>query len=192
MAKLIAGIYKPNAGVVRLDNADIYTWDREDIKNYVGYLPQDVELFNGKVKDNIARMDKEADPQKIIKAAQEAFAHELILQLPKGYETDIGVAGSALSAGQRQRIALARAFYNNPKLIILDEPNSNLDKEGEIALAKAIFNAKQKKTTLIIISHRETILQVTDKILVIDQGEAKLFGHKDNVLRQLAGKETEI
>ncbi len=191
LAKLIAGIYKPDAGVVRLDNADIYTWDREDIKNHIGYLPQDVELFNGKVKDNIARMDKEADPKKVIKAAEDAFVHSLILRLPKGYETDIGVAGSALSAGQRQRIALARAFYNNPKLIILDEPNSNLDKEGETALAKAVYNAKQKQITLIIISHRETILQVIDKILVIHQGEAKLFGKKKEILRQLAGEKNE-
>jgi len=185
LAKLIAGIYKPNAGKVRLDNADIYTWDREDIKNHIGYLPQEVELFNGKLKDNIARMDKGADPQKVIKAAEDACVNQLILELPNGYETDIGVAGSALSAGQKQRIALARAFYNDPKLIILDEPNSNLDKEGETALTKAIYNAKEKKITLIIISHREMVLQAIDKIFVIHQGEAKLFGDKDKVLEQL-------
>lgn len=187
LAKLITGIWKPTSGLTRLDGADIYTWNRDDINNHLGYLPQDVELFNGSVKDNIARMNKEADSQKVIDAARSAFVHELILRLPNGYETDIGIAGSQLSAGQRQRIALARAFYNNPKVIILDEPNSNLDQEGDEALAKSIQFAKQNGSTVIVISHRQNIMNVLDKLLVIQNGEAKLFGERDEVLNKLKG-----
>jgi len=191
-AKIISGIWKCTTGIVRLDGADIYTWNRDDITNHLGYLPQDIELFNGTVKDNIARMDKEADPNKVVEAAQDAFVHDLILHLQKGYETDIGIGGSELSAGQRQRIALARAFYNNPKLIILDEPNSNLDQNGDIALAKAIINAKKKSSTIIVISHRPSILKIVDKLLVIHEGEAKIFGNRDEVLSKLQKNQKQI
>lgn len=185
LAKLIAGIYKPTLGTVRLDNADILNWKQEEISKYVGYLPQDIELFNGTIKQNIARMDKKAKDQDIIKAAQLAHSHNLIINLPKSYETDIGAWGTKISAGQRQRIGLARAFYGLPKLVILDEPNSNLDHEGEVALAMTLKQAKKQKITTIIISHRQNILQAVDKILVIHSGEAKIFGPRDEVLKKL-------
>lgn len=185
LAKLIAGIYKPTLGTVRLDNADILNWKQEEISKYVGYLPQDIELFNGTIKQNIARMDKKAKDQDIIKAAQLAHIHNLIINLPKSYETDIGAWGTKISAGQRQRIGLARAFYGLPKLVILDEPNSNLDHEGEVALAMTLKQAKKQKITTIIISHRQNILQAVDKILVIHSGEAKIFGPRDEVLKKL-------
>jgi PrtD family type I secretion system ABC transporter len=184
LAKLIAGIYKPTLGTVRLDNADILNFQPEEIGKYVGYLPQDVELFNGSIKQNIARMNKKAKDEDIVKAAQLAHTHNLILNLPKSYETDIGAWGSSISAGQRQRIGLARAFYGNPKLVILDEPNSNLDQDGEIALAMTLEKAKQQKITTIVISHRQNILQVVDKILVVHNGEAKMFGPRDEILKK--------
>tara|TARA_Y100000389_G_scaffold204232_1_gene255724 strand:+ start:205 stop:1917 length:1713 start_codon:yes stop_codon:yes gene_type:complete len=185
LAKLIAGIYKPTLGTVRLDNADILNWKPEEIGKYVGYLPQDVELFNGSIKQNIARMDKKAKDEDVVKAAQLAHTHNLILNLPKSYETDIGAWGSSISAGQRQRIGLARAFYGNPKLVILDEPNSNLDQEGEVALAMTLKLAKKQRITTIVISHRQNILQAVEKILVVHNGEAKMFGPRDEVLKKL-------
>jgi PrtD family type I secretion system ABC transporter len=185
LAKLIAGIYKPTLGIVRLDNADILNWKPEEIGKYVGYLPQDVELFNGSIKQNIARMDKKAKDEDVVKAAQLAHTHNLILNLPKSYETDIGSWGSSISAGQRQRIGLARAFYGNPKLVILDEPNSNLDQEGEVALAMTLKQASRQKITTIVISHRQNVLGAVEKILVVHDGEAKIFGPRDEVLKKL-------
>lgn len=188
LAKLIIGIIKPSTGFVRLDGADILNWKEEDLAKYLGYLPQDIELFNGTVKSNIARMDKKADDKEIIAAAQLAHVHDLILKLPNGYETDIGVWGANISAGQRQRIALARAFFAQPKLVVLDEPNSNLDQDGEIALLNCLKAAKAQGITVVIISHRQQILEAVDKILVLFEGEAKFFGDKDEVLAKLAGK----
>jgi len=185
LAKLIVGITKPTTGIVRLDAADILNWKEEDLTKYIGYLPQDVELFNGSVKSNIARMDKKADDEKIIAAAKLANVHDLILKLPKGYETDIGIWGSNISAGQRQRIGLARAFFGEPKLVVLDEPNSNLDQDGELALLNCLQAAKREKITVIIISHRQQILAAVDKILVLHDGEARLFGAKEEVLQKL-------
>ena len=185
LSKLIAGIYKPTSGAVRLDSADITNWKSEQLSEYIGYLPQDVELFNGNVKTNIARMSSEPDDVKVIEAAKLAHAHDLILRLPKGYESDIGLWGSNISAGQRQRIALARAFYGNPKLVILDEPNSNLDQDGDQALTNCLIGAKQKKITTFIVSHRQHILEAVDKILVMVNGEAKFFGPRDEVLQKL-------
>lgn len=185
LSKLIAGIYKPTLGTVRLDNADILNWKPEEIGQYVGYLPQDVELFNGTIKQNIARMNKKAKDEDVVKAAQLAHTHNLILNLPKSYETDIGAWGANISAGQRQRIGLARAFFGNPKLVILDEPNSNLDQEGEVALAMTLKQAKKQKITTIVISHRQNVLQAVEKILVIHGGEAKIFGPRDEVLKKL-------
>lgn len=185
LSKLIAGIHKPSSGTVRLDCADIMNWKNEQLAQYIGYLPQDIELFNGDVKSNIARMDQKPDDEKVIEAAKSAYVHDLILNLPKGYETDIGFGGSNLSAGQRQRIALARAFYGNPKLVILDEPNSNLDQEGDLALTNCLKGAKDKKITTFIVSHRQHILDVVDKILVMVDGEAKFFGPRDEILQKL-------
>lgn len=185
LSKLIAGIYKPTLGTVRLDNADILNWKPEEIGQYVGYLPQTIELFNGTIKQNIARMNKKAKDEDVVKAAQLAHTHNLILNLPKSYETDIGAWGANISAGQRQRIGLARAFFGNPKLVILDEPNSNLDQEGEVALAMTLKQAKKQKITTIVISHRQNVLQAVEKILVIHNGEAKIFGPRDEVLKKL-------
>ncbi len=188
-AKLMTGVWKPNSGAVRLDGADVYHWKRGSFGKYVGYLPQDIELFAGTVKENIARMDADSDDEAIIKAAKDANAHEMILALPLGYNTEIGDGGAMLSAGQRQRIGLARAFFGNPKLIVLDEPNSNLDTEGEIALAGALRNAKENGSTLIIISHKPGIIALTDKILIMKNGAVASFGARDEVLAKLQGKE---
>jgi ATP-binding cassette subfamily C protein len=186
LAKLLVGVWKPMSGIVRLDGANVYSWNRDDFGQHVGYLPQGVELFSGTVKENIARMDINADPEKIVEAAQIAGAHEFILRLPNGYETDIGMSGSALSAGQRQRIGLARAFYNDPKFVVLDEPNANLDELGEQALAQALINAKTKKITTIIISHRPSVLSCVDKILILQDGAVAAFGPRNEILARFA------
>lgn len=186
LAKLIVGVWKPLSGTVRLDDADVYSWSREDFGKYVGYLPQDVELFNGTIKDNIARMQTDADPEKVVEAAQIAGAHEMILHLPNGYNTDIGTGGSSLSGGQRQRIGLARAFFGDPKLVILDEPNANLDEIGEQALMRSLSSARSKKITTIVISHRPSILANVDKILILQEGSIVAFGPRDEVLARFA------
>jgi len=186
LAKLLVGVWRPISGHVRLDGADVYNWARDDFGEHVGYLPQDIELFSGTVKDNIARMNGEALSEAVVQAAKDAGVHEMVLQLPKGYETQIGYEGAALSGGQRQRIGLTRAFYGNPKVIILDEPNANLDEEGEIALRNAILLAKQKHITLIIISHRPSILTVVDKILVLQKGKMVMMGDRNDVLERIA------
>ncbi|MCE3232977.1 MAG: alkaline protease secretion ATP-binding protein AprD [Rickettsiaceae bacterium] len=181
IAKLLTGVWKPASGNVRLDNADVYSWSRASFGQYVGYLPQDVELFAGSVKANIARMDMQAKDENIIKAAKMANVHDLILRLPNGYETEIGIDGTSLSAGQRQRIALARAFYGNMRFIVLDEPNANLDSEGDAALAGALANAKANKITVIIISHRPAILQAVSKVLVMQDGVIAKFGTPEEI-----------
>jgi PrtD family type I secretion system ABC transporter len=185
LAKLMVGIYNPTSGAIRLDGADIRNCNNDDLAKYIGYLPQDIELFSGTVKSNIARMQQKFDDNKVIEAAQIACAHQMILKLPKCYETDIGAWGTKISAGQRQRIALARAFYGNPRLVILDEPNSNLDTQGDSALASCLTNAKQRGITTIIISHRQQIIKNVDKILVLVGGEAKIFGDKKEVMKKL-------
>lgn len=186
LAKLMVGVWKPIQGTLRLDGADVYTWNREDFGKHVGYLPQNVELFGGTIKDNIARLRDDVDPELIVEAAKMAGAHDLILRLKDGYETDIGIGGSNLSGGQRQRIGLARAFFGNPKLIILDEPNANLDEAGEQALVGAINHARQRKMSTIIISHRPSILSSVDKILILQDGMVAAFGSKDEVMAKFA------
>jgi PrtD family type I secretion system ABC transporter len=186
LAKIIVGAWKPSIGAVRLDDASLADWNREQLGKYIGYLPQDVELFAGTVRENIGRMDVNCDPEMVVQAAQLAGIHEMILQLPNGYDTQIGDDGSSLSGGQRQRIALARALYGDIKLLVLDEPNASLDSQGEEALSLAIEIAKERKITTVLISHRPTILNLADKILVIRDGAVALFGNKQEVMAQLA------
>ncbi len=186
IAKLIVGVWKAMQGAVRLDGADVYTWNRADFGHHVGYLPQDIELFSGTIKSNIARLQDDADPAAIVEAAKMTGAHDLILRLKDGYETDIGIGGANLSGGQRQRIGLARAFFGNPKLVVLDEPNANLDELGEQALVNAIVQAKQKKITTVVISHRPSILSSVDKILILQDGAVAAFGTKEEIMARFA------
>jgi PrtD family type I secretion system ABC transporter len=182
LARLIVGLWKPAIGVVRLDGGDISAWPRARLGPYVGYLPQDVELFAGNVSQNIARMG-EADSEAVIDAAKRAHTHELILHLPQGYDTHIGEGGAFLSAGQRQRVALARALYGKPRLVVLDEPNSNLDVEGEAALIVALHQMKADGVTVVIITHRSRLLTFMDKILLLREGIIEKFGTPSEILK---------
>lgn len=184
LARLLMGILPPSHGSVRLDGVDIFHWNRADLGQYVGYLPQDVELFPGTIKDNIARMDPDADPMKVIEAAQFAGCHEMILKLPQGYETEFSQNMLSLSPGQRQRIGLARALYGNPSFVVLDEPNSNLDGEGEISLQKAILRMKQAGITFVLVAHKPSIVSHVDKILMLQDGMMKDFGPREAVLKK--------
>ncbi len=184
LARALLGIWPARSGKVRLDGADIASWDRAELGPYIGYLPQDIELFSGSISENISRFG-ELSPEKIVEAAKLSGVHDMILGLPQGYDTVIGGAGGVLSGGQRQRIGLARAVYNNPKLMILDEPNSNLDDQGEKELVEAINRIKQVGCTVIVITHRTMVLKCVDKILVMKDGLAVAFGPKDDVLASL-------
>ena len=190
LAKLVCGVWKPKSGVVRLDGADVYNWPRGDFGRHCGYLPQDVELFAGTVRDNIARFlsKAEVDDAKVVAAAQMACVHDMVLRLPGGYEAQIGPGGAALSAGQRQRIGLARALLGEPRLVVLDEPNSNLDAEGEAALLEAIRRIKSKGTTVIMVGHRPSLLAGADLIGVIVDGQMQHFGPRDEVLAKILPK----
>jgi ABC-type protease/lipase transport system fused ATPase/permease subunit len=184
----MAGIWKPTSGTVRLDGADVYSWDREDFGRNVAYQPQDTELFAGTVRNNIARFLPDATDAQVVAAAQQAGAHDLILRLPKGYETELGEGGAVLSAGQRQRVGLARTLFGDPGVIILDEPNANLDTDGETALLQALERAKQRGATVLLISHKPAIFGMADKILVLVNGQATDFGPRDQVLSKLMKK----
>lgn len=185
LSRLIVGAVKASGGQVRLDGADIYSWNRQDFGQYIGYLPQDIELFPGTIKDNIARMG-EIDDKAVIDAAQLANVHHIILRLPKGYDTLIGGSGMySLSGGQRQRIALARALYKEPLLLILDEPNSNLDQDGDIALQAAVLAMRKKGAAQLIVSHRPSILQHVDDVMVISDGKIQLYGPREQVVSEL-------
>ena len=176
LIKLMVGILEPSSGVVRFDNVDIKQWDKSKLGNFLGYLPQEVELFQGSVKDNIARMDTSVDDKDVIDSAQIAGAHDVILSLSNGYKTQVGNQGTNLSAGQRQRVGLARAFFHQAKIIVLDEPNAHLDQEGEAALLKSLDYAKQKGVTVIIVSHRPTILSKVDKLMILLDGQIQKYG----------------
>jgi ATP-binding cassette subfamily C protein len=182
LARLMVGVWQPVRGKVRLDGAALDQWSPDTLGRHIGYLPQDVELFDGTIAENISRFDANPDPNAIIAAAKSACVHDLVVRQPEGYETPIGEAGMALSAGQRQRIALARALYREPFLVVLDEPNSNLDSEGEEALTAAIRNVRSRGGIVIVIAHRASALAAVDKVLVLNQGRQQSFGPRDEVL----------
>ena len=173
---MLVGVYQPTSGSVRLDEVEVHTWGRYDFGQYVGYLPQDVELFVGTIKQNIARMSETSTDEAVVQAAQRAGAHEMILHLPDGYNTAIGPSGAALSAGQRQRIGLARAMYGNPTLLVLDEPNSNLDQFAEANLIRTLQTLKEEGVTIVVVAHQVRVLKSADKILKLSEGKVEAYG----------------
>ncbi|OEZ27267.1 type I secretion system permease/ATPase [Variovorax boronicumulans] len=183
LVRLLTGLWRPHAGVVRLDDVDLAQWPREELGPWLGYVPQDVELFAGTVADNIARLG-EVDPDKVVQAAQRAGVHALILTLPEGYDTVVDNMGVMLSPGQRQRIALARALYGNPKLLVLDEPNSNLDGAGELALGEAL-RALRGQVTVVVVTHRSALVQHMEKLLVLEAGRVKQYGPVEEVMQTI-------
>ncbi len=184
LARLLVGVWPAAAGKVRLDGADIFTWNKGELGPHIGYLPQDIELFAGTVSDNIARFG-EVDPAKVVEAAKRASVHDMILHLPQGYDTILGDGGAGLSGGQRQRLGLARAMYGDPALIVLDEPNSNLDDVGETALVQAIHDLRQHGKSIVLITHRTSALAATNKLLLLRDGVAQMFGPTNQVVAAL-------
>ncbi len=184
LARAILGIWPTANGAIRLDGAEVFSWDREHLGDFIGYLPQDIELFEGTISENIARFG-DIDPDQVVEAAKMADVHDLILRFPDGYDTLIGSTGGNLSGGQRQRIGLARALYGNPVLVVLDEPNSNLDEQGEAALEKALIKLKEKQTTVLIITHRNSVLSKVDKLLILSEGTLAVYGPRDQVIAHL-------
>jgi ATP-binding cassette subfamily C protein len=185
LARLLVGIWKPQRGLIRIDGAALDQWSSEALGAHIGYLPQDVELFEGTVGENIARFEPQAEPHRIIAAAQAAYVHDLILGLPQGYDTRIGEQGERLSSGQRQRIALARALYGDPFLVVLDEPNSNLDSEGEEALTRAMLAVRERQGIVIVVAHRPSALAAVDLVLAMAAGRAQAVGPKEEVLAKV-------
>jgi len=190
LARMLVGVWTPVRGAVRLDGATLDQWSPEALGRHVGYVPQDVELFNGTVAQNIARFEDPPDSDAVIAAAEAAGVHDLIINLPEGYETMIGEQGSALSAGQAQRIALARALYRDPFLVVLDEPNSNLDAEGDEALTRAILSLRARGAITIVVAHRPSAIAGVDYILIMGKGRQQQFGPKEEVLNRLTSPAT--
>ncbi|MBR0934076.1 type I secretion system permease/ATPase [Bradyrhizobium jicamae] len=185
LIRALVGVWTPARGKVRLDGAALDQWSSDVLGRYVGYLPQDVELFNGSVAQNISRFDPEAKSEGIIAAAKEAGVHEMIIKMREGYDTQVGEQGSALSAGQAQRVALARALYGNPFLIVLDEPNSNLDSDGDEALTRAVRAARERGAIVVVVAHRPVGIEGVDQLLVLKEGRMQTFGPKETVLGQV-------
>jgi ATP-binding cassette subfamily C protein len=184
LARALTGVWRSAAGRIRLDGATLDQYDPDLLGSYIGYLPQRVTLFDGTIAENIARLQADADPARIVAAARAAAAHEMILKLPDGYDTQVATMGSRLSGGQIQRIGLARALYGDPVLLILDEPNSNLDNDGSNALNQAIRTAKARGASVLIMAHRPAAIQECDLLLVMQDGAAAAFGPRDAVLRE--------
>lgn len=184
LARLLVGIWPAAAGTVRLDGADVYQWSKAELGPHLGYLPQNIELFAGTVSENIARFGM-ADAEQVVRAAQSAGVHEMILKLPQGYDTPIGDGGAGLSGGQKQRLGLARALYGSPSFVVLDEPNSNLDDVGEAALVAALAELRQRGKTVVLITHRSSVLGASNKLLVLADGTARMFGPTREVLADL-------
>jgi ATP-binding cassette subfamily C protein len=185
LGKMLVGSLLPTSGSVRLDLMDLRNWDQRQFGESIGYLPQDVQLFPGTIKNNIGRMREDATDEQIHRAAMLADVHDMIANLPHGYETFVSADGSPLSGGQKQRIALARAFFGNPRMVVLDEPNSNLDSMGDAALARALSHAKQNRITVIVITQKPSLLTVVDKIMLLADGSVAMFGFRDRVLQAL-------
>lgn len=185
LCRMLTGLWMPTSGAVRLDEVNLKDWDKEKLGPHIGYLPQDIELFSGTIAENIARL-QQVDSEAVIKAAKLAGIHEMVLHMPKGYDTPIGRGGVILSGGQRQRVGLARALYGNPKLIILDEPSSNLDEVGEQSLQKALDHLRMQKATVIVVSHKMSTLASMDKLLLIQDGKMMVFGKRRDVLAHFA------
>ena len=185
LARLLVGVWQPVRGKVRLDGAALDQWSTDALGHHIGYLPQDVELLAGTVAENIARFEERPDSDAIIAAARAVGVHDMIVNLPDGYDTPVGEHGAGLSAGQAQRVALARAVYRDPFLVVLDEPNSNLDSEGDEALTRAILSVRERKGIVIVIAHRPSAIAGVDQILVLNQGSVQAFGPKDEVLAKV-------
>jgi ATP-binding cassette subfamily C exporter for protease/lipase len=184
LARLLVGVWTPLAGKVRLDGADVHIWNKEELGPYLGYLPQGVELIEGTLAENIGRFG-ELDMGRVEEATRLVGLHEFVMSLPQGYQTSVGRDGGVLSGGQRQRVALARALYGNPVLVVLDEPNSSLDEAGDAALSQAILTMKSRGTTFVVITHRTSVLSVTDRLLVLRDGAQQLYGPTAEVLQKL-------
>jgi ATP-binding cassette subfamily C protein len=185
MIRLLAGIWPVARGSIRLDGASLDQWAPDDLGRHIGYVPQSVELFDGTVAQNIARFDPQANPDQVLAAARAADVHDMIVHLPGGYEYQLGSGGGNLSAGQKQRVALARALYGDPFLLLLDEPNSNLDLEGEAALAAAIEGARRRGAITIVVAHRHAILANIDYVMLMSDGQVRQLGRRDEVLGRL-------
>lgn len=191
LARALVGVERATSGEIRIDGANLDHWDAAALGAHIGYLPQEVELFGGTAAQNISRFSEDPDSGNIIAAAKAAGAHEMVLSFPQGYDTEIGERGRHLSAGQRQRLALARALYGEPALIVLDEPNANLDAEGDAALAEAVRKLKARSATTVIIAHRPAAIAYVDKLLLLVDGEVRAFGQRDEILKKLAPRQVE-
>ena len=184
LARLLVGVWPAQVGKVRLDGADIYQWNKAELGPHIGYVPQDIELFAGTVSENIARFG-DIDSEQVVLAAQRAGVHDMILHMPQGYDTPLGDGGAGLSGGQRQRLGLARAMYGDPSILVLDEPNSNLDDVGEAALVNAIQDLRRRGKTIVLITHRTSVIGITSKLLLLREGVGEMFGPTDQVLAAL-------
>jgi ATP-binding cassette subfamily C protein len=192
LARALIGVWRPAAGKVRLDGATLDQYDPDTLGSYIGYLPQRVTLFEGTIADNIARLQANPDSAKVVEAAKKAAAHEMILRLPDGYDTRVSTLGGRLSGGQIQRVGLARALYGDPVFLVLDEPNSNLDNDGTVALNNAIRSLKAMGGSVLIMAHRPAAIQECDMLLVLEDGTRRAFGPRDQVLREMVKNHTEI